>query len=131
MVTKTLKSCKFIKPVIVKETDTVLNVAQKIKSFQERRVFVVNSKKFPVGVISLVDINDRVVALGKDSKKTKAKEIMSYPIRLVLDIRETLEGAAKKMILKDNYYCPVVDKSTFKGLVTYASLINSLKNGKR
>ncbi len=129
-VVKTIKSCKLIKPVTVKEGDNIIEVAKKIHNFQERRIFVVSKKNSPVGIISIVDINDRVVALGKDLKKTKAKDVMSYPLNLILDIEEPVEEAAKKMILKDNYYCPVVNKGVLKGLVTYASMINCYKNGK-
>jgi len=126
-----VKSCVLVKAVSVDENDSVIEVAKKLHQFQERRIIVLNERKFPVGVISIVDINDRVVARGKDLKKTKAKDIMSYPINLIIDINETLEEVAKKMIARDNYYCPVVDKGILKGLLTYANLINCAKNERR
>ncbi len=119
----TIKSCEIFKAVSVEDSANVIEVAKKLHEFQERRVFVLNSKKYPIGIISIVDINDRVVAKAKDLKKTKAKDIMTYPLSLVFDINEDINGVANKMLSKNNFYCPVVDKGIFKGIITYASLL--------
>ena len=124
---KTLKDCKLFDGVLVKEKDNVVEVAKKLKKFQERRIFVLNSKKYPVGIISIVDINDRVVSLNKNLKKTFAKDIMSSPVNLVLDINISLEEAKKMMIHNNNYYIPIIDKGKLKGLLSYSALIESLK----
>ena len=133
MVIKTIKSCNLVKAVTVDENASVVEVAKKLSEFQERRVFVVNKKYFPIGIISLVDINDRVVARGKDIKKTKARDVMSYPIHLVFDINTNAEEVLKRMIMKDNYYVPVVEKGKLKGLLTYSGLTRVLnkRNGKK
>jgi len=131
MAKKTIKSCKLLKAVTVNENDSAVEVAKKLHAFQERRIIVVNKKNVPIGIISVLDINDRVVAKGKDIKKTKAKDIMSYPINLIVNINDSAEEVAKKMIARDNYYCPVVEKGILKGLVNYANIINCLKNGKK
>ena len=114
-----------MKAVSVSEGDSVIEVAKKLHEFQERRIYVINAKKMPMGIISIVDINDRVVAKGLDLKKTKAKDIMSYPLTLILDINEDILNAAKKMAEKNNYYCPVVEKGVFKGVATYHLLIKA------
>lgn len=124
---KNISSCSLIPAVTVSENDSIIEVAKKLKHFQERRIYVLNNKKFPVGIISIVDINDRVVALGRDLKKTKAKDIMSYPLTLIADINEPLEEIKKQMIQKDNYYVPVVQKGILKGLLTYANLMKVLE----
>lgn len=127
MVTKTIQSCKLLKAVTVNENDSVIDVAKKLHDFQERRIFVIDKNSFPIGIISIVDINDRVVARGKDLKKTKAKDIMSYPIKIVLDINTPIEDAKKKMVLLDNYYCPVVEKDKLKGILNYSAILEVLK----
>lgn len=116
----TLRDCKLIPAVFVKETDNCVEVAKKIKFYQERRIYVLNKKGFPIGIISLVDINDRLVAKGKKPDKTLAREIMTSPIHLVLDAGEPIEEVVKKMVLRDNYYCPVVDKGKLKGIINYS-----------
>jgi len=129
MVNETLASCSLLKAVTVKETDSVVDVAKKIHDFQERRILVVNKKNYPVGIISIVDINDRVVAKNKNLKTTKAKDIMSYPLHLVLDINTPAREALKKMVVKDNYYVPVVKDFSIKGLLTHSSLMRVLNKG--
>jgi CBS domain-containing protein len=129
----TIKSCNLIKPVTVGEDEPAINVAKKLHDFQERRVFVVSKQGFPLGIISIVDINDRLVARGKDSKKTKAKEIMSFPLNTVFDINKPLDEAIKTMVLKDNFYCPVVEKNILTGVLTYNYAISAMQqqNGKK
>jgi CBS domain-containing protein len=119
---KTLKKCKLLKAVTVLESENVISVAKKFHDFQERRIFVVDNKNIPVGIISIVDINDRVVAMSRDLKKTAAKDIMTYPIRLVFDINTPLTEVRDKMILSDNYYCPVISKGKLKGIINYSAI---------
>ena len=123
---KLIKDCEIHPVLTVKLEDDAVTVAKRLHDFQERRIFVVNEKKFPVGIISIVDINDRLVARGKDPKKTKAKEIMTYPVNLIVDLNDSIEEVLKKMIQKDNYYVPVTDKGVIKGLLTYASIMKVL-----
>ena len=126
-VKKLIKHCEIIPVLTVRLDDDAVTVAKRLHDFQERRIFVVNEKKFPVGIISIVDINDRLVARGKDPKKTKAKDIMTYPINLVVDLNDSVDEVLKKMVQKDNYYVPVTDKGVIKGLVTYANIMKVLK----
>jgi len=127
MVINTIKHARLVPVVTVELDDTAVAVAKKLHCFQERRIFVVNKKKFPIGIISIVDINDRVVAKGKNPKNTKAKEIMSYPIKLVLDVNTPLEEAKKMMIHNNNYYVPVVEKGKLKGLLNYSAVSGVIK----
>ena len=124
---KTIKQVKLLPVISVELEESVVEVAKKLHHFQERRIFVIDKKKSPAGIISIVDINDRVVAKGKNPKTTKAKDIMSYPLKLVLDINTQLEEAKKMMIHNNNYYVPIVEKGKLKGLLNYSVIIESLK----
>lgn len=121
-----IKDCEILPILTVKLEEDVVTVAKRLHDFQERRIFVLDNKKFPVGIISIVDINDRLVARGKDPKKTKAKDIMTYPVNMIVDLNDSAEELLKKMVQKDNYYVPVTDKGAIKGLVTYASIMKVL-----
>jgi len=123
---KKIKSCSLFKGVCVGENLGIISVAKSFHDFQERRIFVLDKKKYPVGIISIVDINDRVVAKGLDLKKTKAKDIMSYPIKLIADFEDDLKDIASKMVELDVYYVPVISKGIFKGILTYANLVKSI-----
>jgi signal-transduction protein with cAMP-binding, CBS, and nucleotidyltransferase domain len=127
MVAKLVKDCEILPVLTVKLEDDSITVAKKLHDFQERRIFVLNDKRFPVGIISIVDINDRVVARGKNPKKTKAKDIMTYPINLIIDVNDSIEEVLKKMVQKDNYYVPVTHKGILVGLLTYANIMKVLK----
>jgi signal-transduction protein with cAMP-binding, CBS, and nucleotidyltransferase domain len=130
MVIKTLKSLKLLPVISCSLDDPVMDVAKKLSKFQERRIFVLDKKKTPVGIISIVDINDRVVAKGKSPKTTKAKDAMSYPLNLILDINVSLEEAKKMMIHNNNYYVPVVEKGKLKGLLNYSIILDTLNKKK-
>jgi signal-transduction protein with cAMP-binding, CBS, and nucleotidyltransferase domain len=132
MVKKTIKSCKIFKGVTVKDSDSAVQIAEQLRKFQERRIIVLDKNEFPIGIISIVDINDRVVAEAKDLKKTKAKDFMSYPIKLVFESKDDLEDAKEQMIHLDTFYCPVIENGKFKGIVNYSSVLEGLnKNGKK
>lgn len=127
MVIKTIKQVKLLPVISAGLEDSSVDVAKKLHDFQERRIFVVDKKQSPAGIISVVDINDRVVAKGKNPKTTKAKDIMSYPLKLVLDINTPLEEAKKLMIHNNNYYIPIVENGKLKGLLNYSVLLENLK----
>ena len=122
-----IKDCEILPVLTVKLEDDCVTVAKKLHDFQERRIFVVNDKKMPVGIISIVDINDRLVARGKNPNKTKAKDIMTYPVNIVVDLNDSADEVLKKMVRKDNYYIPVTDKGVIKGLITYAGIMKKLR----
>lgn len=126
-VIKTIKELKLLPFVSVGLEDSSVDVAKKLKNFQERRVFVLDEKQFPVGIISLIDINDRLVAENKNLKKTKARDIMSCPIRTILDINTSFEDARNIMIGNNNYYIPIVEKGKLKGLLNYSTLLKGLQ----
>ena len=132
MVIKTIKKVQLLPVLTVKLKDNAVSVAKKLHDFQERRIFVLDEKKSPVGIISIVDINDRVVARGRDPKKTQAKDIMSYPIKLIFDVNMPIE-AKKMMIHTNNYYVPIVEKRKLIGLLNYSTILGALskKNGKK
>jgi len=71
-----------------------------------------------------------VVAKGKSPKTTKAKDAMSYPLNLILDINVSLEEAKKMMIHNNNYYVPVVEKGKLKGLLNYSIILDTLNKKK-
>ncbi len=123
-----IKDCEILPVLTVKLEDDCVTVAKRLHDFQERRIFVLNEKKFPVGIISIVDINDRLVARGKDPKKTTAKDIMTYPVNIVVDLNDSADEVLKKMVQKDNYYIPVTDKGVIKGLITYANIMKKLSS---
>jgi predicted transcriptional regulator len=58
---------------------------------------------------------------------------MSYPIHLVFDVNSSAEEVLRRMIVKDNYYVPIVEKGKLKGILTYSGIARVLnkRNGKK
>ena len=98
-----LKNCTLIEPFFCNEGDTVIEVAKKLRTSTLRQLFVVENNQ-PVGVISTTDINNRVVAEGKDPHNLQAKDIMSKPIEL-FQITDNVIEVYKKMKEKKRLIC--------------------------
>ena len=124
-----VKDCRVFPCVTAKASDSRVVVAQQRYDCQERRLFVVDAKMRPVGIVSVVDINDRLAAKGKDPKKVKAQEIMSSPLNLVVDVNEDVKDVAKKMVERNTYYVPVTETGVLKGVITYNSLLDACAKG--
>ena len=120
-----LRNCKLSECVICKEDDPVLEVAKILRDTGARHIFVVNENEKPLGVISTVDINNRVVAEEKNPMKMKAKDIMTAPVSAV-DCDDPVEKAFLVMTEKGTYSCPVTQKGKIIGMVTYADAAQNL-----
>ncbi len=104
--------------VVCKEDDTLLEVSRILRDTQSRHLIVVNKNLSPMGIISTVDINNRIVAEEKDPKKIKAKEMMTKPIASV-DINTSYQEAYEKMIAKGTYSLPVTEKGKLIGMLDF------------
>ena len=92
----------------------IFEVAQLIRDFKVRHVYVVENGKLS-GVVGGIDINNKVVAEGKDPKNVTAKDIMNNVESVTED--QAIEYAYAIMRNFNTYTCPVVDKN--KHLVGY------------
>ncbi|MCJ7573657.1 CBS domain-containing protein, partial [Candidatus Bathyarchaeota archaeon] len=71
-------------PVVsVPEDSDIIQVAKLMRQQKIGAIIVNNHDGHPVGIVTERDIVLRVVADGKSPKNTKAKEVMSSPLRLV------------------------------------------------
>ena len=76
----------------------------------------------PVGIVSAVDIINKVVAAGKDPKKLKAKDIMTSPVYFCSAddaALKTFYDMSKKNILS----CPVVENGRVIGTLTVQNVM--------
>lgn len=123
---KKIRNCVLIEPFSCKENDSVIEVAKKLREISLKHIFVVNEKNYPTGIISITDINNRVVAEGKDINKLKAKDIMSSPID-VADINDDIDASCKKMLENNHVMEAVVENGEIKGIVTIHQLMKNLE----
>lgn len=111
-------NCSLIKPIYSKDTDSVAEVASKMKSKGVRGVYVIDKANKPIGYISAVDVVNKVVATKKNPAKIKAKDIMNVKLGTVQDDEDP--GIAYLYMVRSNTFsCPVVDgKGKFLGVIT-------------
>lgn len=122
-----IKDCVLIEAFKCKEDESVLEIAKKLRTYTLRHIFVVDKKDYPVGIISITDINNRVVAEGKDIHKTKGKDIMSEPVE-VADIEDDLENLYEAMVNKHSVMEPVVKDKKMIGIITIHQILKKLNN---
>jgi CBS domain-containing protein len=111
--------------VICKENDSVLEVSRIMRDTKTRHIIVVSKKMEPLGIISPFDINNRVVAEGKDAKSVSAKDIMTKPIETI-ELSATFEQAAEKMGALETFTLPVVENKKLIGILNYSVVYRSV-----
>ena len=111
--------------VFCKEKDTILEVSKILRDTQSRHIIIVNENLKPVGIISTVDINNRVVAEGKNASSLKALDIMTKPIETV-EVSSTCEEAYQKMVSKGTYSIPVTENGSLIGSLSFSKLFGKV-----
>ena len=128
-----VKDCTLVKPLYCNKTAKAVEVAKLLRDNKQRRIIVVDGKLHPVGIISITDINNKVVAENKDAMELRAHEIMTSPIYLVCDIKDDLTDVFKKMLHHETFFCPVIKNNELYGILTYGEIIKHMesRNGNR
>ncbi|MBW2970463.1 CBS domain-containing protein [Candidatus Woesearchaeota archaeon] len=121
-----VKECVLIEPYTCKEDETIAEVARKLRKTTLRHIFVVNAASHPVGVISVIDINNRVVAEEKDPKTLKAKDIMTKPVE-IFKIEDDVKTVAEEMMKNNRAMNPVVKDDKMVGIITLSEALRGLE----
>ncbi len=121
-----VRDCMLIEPFTCEEDENIVDIAKKLRKTTLRHIFVVR-QGYPVGIISVIDISNRVVAEGKDPKTTAGKDIMSAPVDVISE-DDDAQTAAKVMMQKTRVMNPVVRDKKMIGIITLNQLI---KEGSR
>lgn len=103
--------------------DTTLDkVSKKMKEYRVGNVLVVENSKL-VGIITETDVVRKAVAKNK-SPKTKAKEIMTSPVKFVSPDDELLH-VSDKMLMNNITRLPVVNlqKNELLGIITLKDIL--------
>ena len=120
-----IKECVLIEAFKCNEKEKITEVAKKLREISLRHIFVVNDNDYPVGIISVIDINNRVVAEGKNPKTVKAKDIMTKPIDIV-DYDEDINSAYKKMAEKNHVIDAVIKDNKMIGIITIHQILKNI-----
>lgn len=116
--------------VICRETDNALNISRILRDTQKRHLIVLDSKDYPVGIISTIDINNRVVAEGKNPETLAAKDIMTKNVKIV-SAEDSYDKAFKMMTELGTYSIPVIKNSKLLGLLEFMTAFKLKQNSNR
>ncbi len=114
--------------VVCREKETVLEVARILRDTKSRHLVVLSTDNKPLGIISTVDINNRVVAQEKDPKKTHVEDVMTRPV-VSIDCSETYHSAIKKMAEAGSYSIPVTLHGKLLGSLELRTALEVIKDG--
>ncbi len=111
--------------------DKISSVAQKMKGNYEFNHTVVLENQVPVGIVSVRDILEKVVAAGKDCSEIRVSEIMSTPV-VTAKLEEDLKIVSKTMVDKHFLSMPVVDaEGKYAGLVSIYDVVGKLRENQK
>lgn len=112
--------------VICNHKDNVVKVSRILRDTNSRHLLVLNDKKQPTGVISTVDINNRVVAEEKTPAQLTAADIMTKTI-VSVPVTVSLPEAVELMGKKNVSFLPVVDdKGCLVGVLEFSNVLKAM-----
>jgi len=120
-----MEQIEVLKADTCKEETSVTELARVMAKNNLRRCFVVDDKAKLKGVVTTVDIVNKLVATGKDTKKATVKEIMTSDVKYVTT-EDEIEKALEIMNSLKTFVCPVVKDEKFMGIVTYQNILNNV-----
>lgn len=86
---------------------------------------LVMSQARPVGIVSERDYARRVILMGKSSKETLVREIMTSPV-ITVPSENTVEDCLWIMTTHRFRHLPVVDDGNLMGLLSIGDLVRSI-----
>ncbi len=116
--------CNLKKIPLSNSIDSVLVVSKKLRDEKQKHCLILEGGQ-PVGIISVTDINNRLVAEDKDATVTKAKEIMTKDI-LIKNIDDSLSGAYIDMIKTNKYSCIILKGGKVEGILDLKEAMNCI-----
>jgi CBS domain-containing protein len=109
--------------ITIDENASVKEAADIMNQFEIGSIIATRKGK-AVGIITERDLLKRIVAEGKNAKKTRVKDIMSSPL-VVITPNTDLEEAAHLMFEKKIKKLPVIDQNRLVGLVSLTDIARS------
>lgn len=111
-------------PVTVLFSDSISSVIEKMITNNIGAVVVISGGN-PVGIITEKDIIEKVTRTGRDPTKTRAEEIMSYPL-ISIEADKTIRDALILMRDKKIRRLGVTRRGKLIGIVTERRLLDAL-----
>ena len=115
--------------IICRQHDTAVEVSRILRDTQRRHLLVLNDKDEPIGIISSVDINNRVVAEQRDARLLLAIDIMTPNVKTI-SVDDSYENASALMTELGTYSLPVVRNGKLVGLLEFMTALRCHATGR-
>ena len=117
--------------VVSDVNENVVDVAKKLKENRRFNHVIILDGKKPVGIVSIRDVVERVVAEERDVKNTKVSDIMTSPVVTIKENQDTKEIA--DMMIKNSFLSlPIVNENDgFLGVVSIYDVVAKLKENQK
>jgi len=120
-----VKNCELKKPVSCHENDSITKVSKILRDHHLRNIVIVNDAKNPIGIVSSVDIVNKIIAEGKNYNEIKAKEVMNPA--LYVNENDEVSKAYIQMLKCNTYSFPVVSsEDKFIGVLSFTQAVKHL-----
>ena len=120
-------NCDLIPALSCDDDTPIVEVARILRKHKQRRIIVVNDDLYPIGILSVTDISNKVVAEGKDPNTVTAKEIKE-DLAIVADCNQDLIKLGEEMQEKSIYMAPIVKEGKLCGIINYGEIIKRAQN---
>ena len=110
--------------------DTVEQAAKKMAQLDVGALPICNEDKRLEGMITDRDIAVKVVAKGKDPKKTKARDVADQPEVVTIGADDSIDEALKTMKDKKVRRLPVIDGREVVGIISQGDVATNLPEDK-
>jgi isocitrate dehydrogenase len=109
---------------------SIRDTAQFLRDNRLRHVYVIDERDFPIGIVSITDINARVVAEGKSPEGLCARDIMTAPLHM-MDVDHEPAKAYAEMLAHDTYTLPITDHGLLIGVLSMKEVLRIIVMQKR
>jgi len=120
-----IKNCTLIDPVCEEKSQNIVDTANKLKESKARNLVVCEEGK-PIGIVSSVDIVNKVVAEGKNPAEMKVTDIMSTPV-FSCDIDDDVREVYFEMVKRNIFVCPVTENGKVVGALPMHEAVRRIK----
>ena len=119
-----IKDCNLVDVFSCAKQATIVEVAKLMREKKQRHIIITENNK-PVGIVSNVDIINKIVAENKDPVKETVESIMISPVETA-DINDEVSDAYFKMTAKNTFSCPITENGNLKGLLTFNEALKNM-----
>lgn len=127
METESIKKITIHKALTCSLDESVMDIAKKLRTGKERRIFVVDKSGKMEGIITTTDLVYKALCDGDKCSKMNAKELMVKAVKSV-DLNDDFEKALEIMNELKTFNCPVTDNGKLVGVISYHELVDYLFN---